>query len=96
MWRYGEGDSRIAVEESFPIDYHYGYVNPDNLGYVVKCGDISRFWNFGLEGAANCAPAPHKTEGEYDIVATRDIRVGEELLISLESDGDAARKLVVE
>lgn len=95
VWRFGGADYRITRETASLNDLHYGYVNPDKPDFVVKCGDEARFWNFGMPGARNCHASTHKTGGEYDIVASRDIRRGEELLICLNSDADAARKLML-
>jgi SET domain-containing protein len=92
LWAFGEADSRIPVSEATDEVMHYGYINPENPNFVVVCGDVSRFWNFGLNGS-NSGPSRKKRGGESVIVALLDIKSGEELLISTESDFDALRKL---
>jgi len=92
LWAFLPPDSRIPISEADSNDLHFGYINPENPDFVVKCGDLSRFWNFGIH-YANCGPSEHRRLGECVIIALVDIGTGDELLISTESDFDSNRKL---
>jgi SET domain-containing protein len=92
VWEFEPPDSRIPLFGALPIDLHYGYINPLNPDYIVKCGDHAKFWNFAT--SPNCdegTPPTAKTESV--IIAIRDIRKDEELTISLHSDADSWRKM---
>lgn len=94
LWRFMPPDRRILLAHATFEQKHYGYVNPDKPNWLVICGDHACFWNFGLNGEANCGPSSLLLdEGENAIIALRDIAVGEELLITVDSDADACRKL---
>lgn len=91
LWAMWEYDRKIPVWAATDEQLHYGYVS-NRDGRLVICGDHSKWWNFGTP--ANCIESPELVNGEPVIVASRDIPAGEELLISLESDADATRKLL--
>ncbi len=94
LWRFMPQDHRIPLKDALEAQKHYGYVNPDRPESLVVCADHACFWNFGLNGEANCGPSRLLVDdGESAIIALRDIAVGEELLISVDSDADACRKL---
>lgn len=94
LWMFLDGDSRTPKAEASEEVMHFGYINPQNPDFVVVCGDCARYWNFGLDGAANCGCSDTIEEnGECAIIALRDIAMGEELLITVDSDADACRKL---
>lgn len=68
----------------------YTYNSPSRPGILVLCFDDARFMNFGtpsnLElGSLSCQ--------ENDLIAARDIEVGEEITAPMCSDLDAERKL---
>lgn len=92
LWAFSPPDSRIPISEADSNDLHFGYINPENPDFVVKCGDLSKFWNFGIH-YANCGPSDKIRLGECVIIALVDISTGDELLISTESDFDSKRKL---
>jgi SET domain-containing protein len=93
LWEFAPPDFRIPLKSASEKDLHFGYINPDNPDFVVVCADHSKYWNFGLDGS-NCGPSQKKHLGEYVIVALEDIKAGAELLISVNSDRDASRKLM--
>lgn len=92
LWAMGVYDRKIPVWAASDQQMHYGYVS-NRDGQLVICGDHSKWWNFGTP--ANCIESAQLVNGEPVIVAARDILAGEELLISLESDADATRKLLL-
>lgn len=99
IWRYQPHmDSRVRLadlrhqsEPSRRSIMHYGYVNPEKPEFVVVCGDNSRFMNF--DDPANTEVSKEMHYGEFDLIACRTIRPGEEITVSFESDADAARKI---
>lgn len=92
VWRFRHPDNRIPINCISGNDYHYGYINPKNPLFLVVCGDISRFWNFGIDNP-NCGIADTLVDGEHDILSLRQLEAGEELLISVDSDADSTSKL---
>lgn len=92
LWAFSPPDSRIPLSDADANDLHFGYINPENPDFVVKCGDLSKFWNFGIH-YPNCGPSDNRRLGECVIIALVDIGTGDELLISTESDFDSNRKL---
>ena len=85
-------DSRIPILEADKEAMHFGYVNPQNLGWFVICCDEARFWNFSA--TPNCGELwPATSMLEAPIVALCDIAPGDELTIGFDSDADSARKL---
>lgn len=89
LWSYAPPDSRMPVKAAKMADLHYGYINPDNPDWLVVCGDMAKWWNFG----GNSGPGDTRSGGECDIIALRNMAAGEELLITADSDADASRKL---
>jgi SET domain-containing protein len=85
-------DVKKPVEGASLQELHFGYISPED-GLLVICGDDSRWWNFGFP--PNCEEREEWRNGERVVVATRDIREGEELLISVDTDRDASRKLML-
>lgn len=78
----------------------YSYVNSGEEGLYILCGDDARFLNFPkVDVATNTyvdmpnLKLGNRMDGEYDLLAARDIEAGEELTVPLESDADADRKL---
>jgi SET domain-containing protein len=99
LWLYESNkESRKRISELSPLELsstlHYGYINPLQPEYIVICGDNACYWNFPPEGTpANAVPSTELEQGEAVIVASRDIKAGEELLIDARSDLDYKRKL---
>jgi hypothetical protein len=87
-----EVDCKRPVEGATLKELHYGYISPVD-GTLIICGDQSRFWNFGFP--PNCAEVDEWRNGERVVVATRDILPWEELLISVDTDLDAKRKMML-
>jgi SET domain-containing protein len=72
---------------------HFGYISPKD-GKLIICGDDSRWWNFGFP--PNCVERFNPLiNGEGVVYASRRIKKGEELLISVDTDMDATRKLML-
>jgi hypothetical protein len=92
LWVYGACDRKILPGRATNSQLHFGYVSSTD-GMLVICGDISRWWNFGTP--PNCKELNMYANGEKVVVASRNIMEGEELLISVNSDMDARRKLMV-
>jgi hypothetical protein len=99
LWCFNPAiDQRLPLRNLDPCQLaellHFGYVNPEQLAFVVVCGDQARFWNFPLPGEpANARPSDQIKGGEAVIVASRMIAAGEELLIHPSSDADYFRKM---
>lgn len=85
-------DIKRPVEGASLEQLHFGYISPED-GSLVICGDDSRWWNFGFP--PNCEEVDIWMNGERVVVANRLIKAGEELLISVETDLDASRKLML-
>lgn len=95
LWEFMDGvDSRKSPLLATQDEMHYGFIS--NLsGLLVTCGDNARLWNFGVCDN-NCAEISVSIDGEYVVAAIKDIEAGDELLISVASDADAKRKLMLE
>lgn len=92
IWAYMAGDRKILAARATPRQLHHGYISTTD-GMLVICGDIAKWWNFGFP--PNCKESGQYANGERVVVTTRKILAGEELLISVESDRDARRKLML-
>ena len=92
VWRFAAPDDRIPFTEADEQSKHYGYVNPANPAWLVRCGDDALWWNFS--GQPNCGEQhPPTATQEAPLIALCDIEAGEELTLSVTTDADAARKL---
>lgn len=99
LWRFHKDlDQRIRLSEvhrlprhSMDALLHYCYINPDAPDLIVLCADDARFMNF--DDPANTEVSTIKVDGEFSLVAARDIKAGEELTVPFNSDADAARKM---
>ena len=92
VWEFAAPDCRVPRATAAEALMHFGYVNPANPQWLVVCGDASRWWNFADE--PNCGELYSPTaDAEAPLVARRDIAMGEELTLGVETDADAARKL---
>lgn len=72
---------------------HYCYVSPDTERMILCCDD-ARFMNFapvGEKPSLILATTTHHRE--RDLVAARDLAVGEELTVGPETDKDYLRKM---
>lgn len=87
-------DFKIPLDATDDEEKHFGYICPRTPDMLSICGDEARYWNFPIFGTSpNCVPKSFDAIGEDIIIATRDIEAGEELLIDMATDLDAARKL---
>lgn len=95
LWAFcAECDSKKRVAEASDKELHFGYIS-NASSMLVTCGDHARWWNFGCD-SFNCAESSELVCGEPVVVATEEIRAGQELLIDPLSDKDAMRKLLLE
>lgn len=86
-------DRKRNVKGATKKQLHFGYISPRD-GKLVICGDRAKWWNFGFP--PNSAEVSSlRVNGEGIVVATRDIKAGEELLISVDTDLDSKRKLML-
>lgn len=101
IWEYTPGLDRqvshYAVNFGDPRIISYikqrGYVNPDRLQVWVICVDEAQFWNFPKRGEPANTKLGGLLDGEYLILAARDIEANEEITIPPESDADYSRKM---
>ena len=82
------GEKRIA---DFLRDR--GYINPANPKVWILPCDEAMFWNFPRNGEKANTELGGLVDGEFLILAARDIEPNEELTIPPESDLDFARKM---
>jgi hypothetical protein len=68
-----------------------GYLN--SRGEWVVCCDEAQFLNFPISGEPANTKLGGKLDGEYLLVASKDIEPGEEITVPPESDGDYGRKM---
>ncbi len=92
IWAYGAGDRKMLASRATAKQRHFGYISSTD-GMMVICGDISQWWNFGFP--PNCKELNLYANGEKVVATTRKVMAGEELLISVDSDLDATRKLML-
>jgi SET domain-containing protein len=89
-----EVDQSIDLAQATPAQIHFGYVCRLKPKTLTICGDLARWWNFSdSESETNTAESEAILNGEPVSVATKDIAVGEELLICQESDVLCSQKL---
>jgi uncharacterized protein len=69
-----------------------GYLSTQKPQWVL-CIDEAQFWNFPRKGEEANTRLGDILDGEYLILAARDIDAGEEITIPPESDADYARKI---
>lgn len=101
LWEFESGLDRQVSEYS--VNYgeqrvygfirERGYINPLRPKVWIICVDEAQFWNFPKrDEPANCELGG-LVDGEYLILAARDIEANEELTIPPESDLDYERKM---
>jgi SET domain-containing protein len=89
-----EVDQSVDLAKATPAQIHFGYVCRLKPETLTICGDLARWWNFSdSESETNTAESEAILNGEPVIVATKDIAVGEELLICPKSDVLCPQKL---
>jgi SET domain-containing protein len=101
IWQFTPGlDQRIslfAVKHSDSRVANYimerGYINPKQPDQVVVTIDAAQWWNFPRRDEEPNCVLGGVLDGEYLIIAARDIAAGEELTITPESDYDYERKM---
>jgi SET domain-containing protein len=95
LYWFKEGfDSHIDMGAATPEQIHFGYACQTRPGRLSICGDRAKWWNFAdSEEETNSVESPIVHNGEPLIVASRDIRKGEELLIEPSSDTTYALKM---
>jgi hypothetical protein len=101
IWQYEPGVDREFSDYSINYGekrvYHFirerGYINGNRPKMWILPVDAAQFWNFPKrDEEANCALGG-LLDGEYLILAARDIEANEELTIPPESDADYERKM---
>jgi SET domain-containing protein len=84
--KYGEKRIQDFVRER-------GYINPDDPQVWVVCVDEAQFWNFPKRDEPANTELGGLVDGEFLILAARDIEPNEEITIPPESDADYERKM---
>lgn len=88
-------DRKVDVADAKGDDLHFGYISPVD-GKLIICGDDARWWNFGWPMPPNCVEShANLRHGEGVLYSCSHIRAGDELLVSMETDLDAQRKLML-
>lgn len=92
IWEFSSPDTILPIESVSDFQKHFGYINPQNTGFLVVCGDDAKFMNFSL--TPNCVMACEPTKlSEAPLIASCGIVKGQELTVGMETDADASRKL---
>lgn len=101
IWQYEPGLDRQVSEYS--VNYgekrvhefirNRGYINPLRPQLWVLPVDEAAFWNFPRRGEAANTELGGLSDGEYLILAAREIEANEEITIPPESDLDYERKM---
>lgn len=101
IWQYEPGLDRPISE--YAIKYGEkriadfvrtrGYINPDKPNVWILPCDEAQHLNFPKKGEPANLCLGGMLDGEYLLLAARDIEANEELTVPLESDLDSERKL---
>ena len=86
MVRYGDPAVRDYIRER-------GYINPKEPKVWVLCIDFAAWLNFPKRGESANLCLGGILDGEYLLLAAREIQPGEELTVPPESDLDYERKM---
>jgi uncharacterized protein len=93
VWRFSKLTDQIV-----PLDFALtlpelimdrGYINPRHPDKVVFCGDDSKFMNFSDHPSLKEVVK----EPESELIASRNIKAGEELTVAPSTDADYRRKM---
>lgn len=100
LWMYSP-----AVDREFP-EYAIKFAEPRTQTFIMERGylnaekhrwilpvDEGQFWNFPKRNEEANTVMGSDLDGEKVVTASRDIEVGEELLVPPESDADYIRKM---
>lgn len=101
LWQYEPGLDRAVSEYSVNYGekriYHFirsrGYINPLRPKVWIVCIDEAQFWNFPKRGEPANTELGGEVDGEFLILAARDIEPNEEITIPPDSDTDYSRKM---
>jgi hypothetical protein len=101
VWTYEPGMDRAisdyAVKYGDPEVMRFiqerGYINPARPNLWILCCDEGQFINFPKEGETANLRLGGLIDGEYVLLAARNIESGEELTVPPESDADYDRKM---
>jgi uncharacterized protein len=101
LWQFEGGldrqisDYSVNYGEKRVADFirERGYINPVNPKLWIVPVDAAQWWNFPRRGEPANTELGGMVDGEYLILAAKDIEPGEELTIPPESDLDYYRKM---
>lgn len=103
VWQFSPGLDRVITD--YVLEYNEprvaefirerGYINPNKKGNWILPSDEAQFWNFPPKGEQANIELGGLQDGEYLLLAARDIALGEELFVPPESDADYERKMQI-